>query len=196
MHDGLTIGRGFADDERDGVAALYWEAFGQKLRPGFFDEQTGIAAVRCGLQPEHMLAARRNGTLLGVCGFYGDESGAVDLTWSRLRGTLSIPATLRASIVLAVLSRSARPHTLVLDGICVDRTARGLGIGTALLHAAKRHARSEGNRSLQLSVVDGNPRARALYDRQGFRPVGGGSLGLLSFVYGFDHYTTMELEIV
>ena len=194
MHE-VMISRGFADDERTRVADLYWEAFGQKLRPGFVDEQTGVHAVRAGLQPEHVLVARRDGALLGVCGFYGTNSGAVDLTWSSLRRTLSIPAAMRASIVLAVLSRSARTDSLVLDGICVDRAARGLGIGTALLGAASSYARTVGARSVRLSVVDGNPRARALYERQWFTPVDSGTLGVLPVVYGFDRYTTMELKV-
>lgn len=37
--------------------------------------------------------------------------------------------------------------------------------------------------------------ARALYERQGFIPTGRGTLGLLAPVYGFDGYTTMELEV-
>lgn len=65
MHE-VMVSRGFADDERKRVADLYWEAFGQKLRPGFANEQTGIQATRTGLQPEHVLVARRNGVLLGV----------------------------------------------------------------------------------------------------------------------------------
>lgn len=194
MHS-VTIGRGFSDDERARVARLYWEAFGRKLRPAFADESTGIAVIANGLRPEHVLVARREGALVGLCGFRSAGTGAVDMTWSRLRGTLSVQAAARASIVLAVLSRSDQPDTLVLDGICVDRAARGLGIGTSLLAAAADHARCEGARRVQLSVIDGNPRARALYERRGFEPVDGGALGLLAVVYGFDRYTTMELEV-
>ena len=195
MHE-VIISRGLGDSERSRVAELYWEAFARKLRPGFRDDQTGVQAVKAGLQSENVLIARRHGALLGVCGFYGAKSGAVDLTWSSLRRTLTISAATRASTVLAVLSRSTRSDALVLDGICVDRAARGLGIGTALLNAASSYARSIDVRRVRLSVVDSNPRARALYERQGFRPVGGGALGFLSVVYGFDGYTTMELKVV
>lgn len=193
--DGTRIERGFVGRERPRVAALYWEAFGPKLSPGFSDEQTGMAAVQSGLRPEHVLVARRDGSLLGICGFHESGSGAVNLTWSRLRRTLSIPAAVRASVVLSVLARSGRPDALVLDGICVDRTARGLGIGTALVNAAADHARGAGARKVRLSVVDVNPRARALYTRLGFREVDRGSLGALAVVYGFDRYSTMELEV-
>lgn len=193
--DEVLISRGFTEDERGRVASLYWEAFGRKLRPGFVDEPTGIAVVRAALRRDHMLVARRGDDVLGVCGFYDAGAGAADLSWSRLRRTLSVPAALRASFVLSVLSRSASPGSLVLDGICVDRAARGVGIGTALLRAASEGARRHDARTVRLSVIDGNPRARGLYERQGFVPVDRGTLGPLSPVYGFDGYTTMELAV-
>ncbi|OYD60971.1 GNAT family N-acetyltransferase [Rhodococcus sp. OK302] len=194
MND-VTISCGFTEDERGCVASLYWEAFGRKLRPGFVDEPTGIAVVRAALRRDHMFVARRGDDVLGVCGFYDAGTGAADLRWTRLRRTLSVPAALRASLVLSVLSRSTHPGSLVLDGICVDRAARGLGVGTALLGATSEHARRDGARAVRLSVVDGNPRARALYERQGFVPVDRGTLGPFSPVYGFDGYTTMELAV-
>ena len=191
----VSIDEGFTEGEREHVAALYWEAFGRKLRPGFVDEPTGRAVVRAALRSAHLLVARQEDHVVGVCGFYQAGTGAADLGWSRLRESLSVPAALRASLVLSVLSRSDRPDALVLDGICVDRAARGRGIGTSLLSAADDKARRIGARTVRLSVVDVNPRARALYERHGFTPVGRGTLGPLSPVYGFDGYTTMELEV-
>ncbi|GAA3231872.1 GNAT family N-acetyltransferase [Oerskovia jenensis] len=193
--DDVTISRGFTEDERGRVASLYWEAFGRKLRPGFVDEQTGVAVVRAALRRDQMLVARQGDDVIGVCGFYDAGAGAADLRWSRLRQALSVPAALRASLVLSLLSRSPHPGSFVLDGICVDRAARGLGVGTALLGAASEGARRDGARTVRLSVIDGNPRARALYERQGFVPVDRGTLGLLSPVYGFDGYTTMERTV-
>lgn len=191
----VSIDERFTEEEREWVAALYWEAFGPKLRPGFVDESTGRAVVRAALRSARLLVARQDGHVVGVCGFYQDGTGATDLRLSRLRESLSLPAALRASLVLSVLSRSDRPDALVLDGICVDRAARGRGIGTSLLNAAADKARRIGARTVRLSVVDGNPRARALYERHGFAPAGRGALGLLSPVYGFDGYTTMEFEV-
>ena len=191
----VTIELGFDDHERARVASLYWEAFGRKLRPAFRDEPTGIAVVTTGLQPRHVLVARRDGSLVGVCGFYGAGGGALELTWSHLRRVLSVPAAWRALVVLSVLSRSARPGALVLDGICVESAARGSGIGTALLNAATARARAEGARCVVLSVIEDNPRARALYERLGFTAREQGSLGPLRRVYGFDRFTTMEREI-
>lgn len=191
----VTVGEGFAEDEREHVAALYWEAFGRKLRPGFADETTGQAVVQSALRRQQFLVARHDGQVLGICGFHVDGAGAADFGWSRLRGTLSVPASLRASVILSVLARPDDSRALVLDGICVDAAARGRGIGTRLLEAAREKARGIGVEAVTLSVIDANPRARALYERHGFRPTGGGSLGPLAAVYAFDGYTTMELEV-
>ena len=193
--DMVTITRGFSEEERTRVGSLYWEAFGRKLRPGFVDEATGMAVIRDALRPDHMLVARRGDEVAGVCGFYVLGTGAVDLAWSQLRRTLSIPAALRVSVVLSLLSRTNPQETLVLDGICVDRSERGRGIGTALLSAVDEHARRSGARTVRLSVVNSNPRARALYERRGFAPVTSGTLGVLAPVYGFDGYTTMERAV-
>lgn len=191
----VRISEGFTEGERARVAALYWEAFERKLRPGFVDETTGRAVLRAALRNSHLLIARQRGQVLGICGFYQAGAGATDLRWSRLRESLSVPAALRASVVLSVLSRSDRVDALVLDGVCVDHEARGRGIGTSLLNAAVDKARRMGVGVVSLSVVDANQRARALYERRGFTPTGRGSLGFLAPLYGFDGYTTMELEV-
>lgn len=187
-----SVGRGFTPDERERVGSLYWEAFGRKLRPAFADDATGARAVRASMRPASTFIARTGGSVAGVCGFAEDGHGAADLTWATLRGQLTVAPAIRAYLVLGVLSRSRRTDVLVLDGICVDAAQRGRGIGSALLAAATELACLRGLRAVRLSVVDTNPRARALYHRLGFRPVGSGSLGPLAAVYGFDRYTTME----
>lgn len=192
----VSIGEGFAESEREQVATLYWEAFERKLRPGFVNGPTGLAVIGAALRSARVLVAREGDRIVGICGFHHAGTGATDLGWSRLRHSLSVPAALRARLILSLLSRSDHPEALVLDGICVDRATRGRGIGTSLLGAAAELARTLGMGAVRLSVVDTNPRARALYERRGFTPTGQGTLGLLAPVYGFDGYTTMELEVV
>jgi ribosomal protein S18 acetylase RimI-like enzyme len=57
-----------------------------------------------------------------------------------------------------------------LASIAVDAAARGTGVGSALLAAGE--ARFAGARWMFLCVSDFNPRARALYERGGYRFVG------------------------
>lgn len=54
----------------------------------------------------------------------------------------------------------------------VDPSARGTGIADALIGAIAGWARADGARTLKLWVADANPRARAFYERAGFRRTG------------------------
>jgi ribosomal protein S18 acetylase RimI-like enzyme len=59
-------------------------------------------------------------------------------------------------------------HGHVSD-IVVAPAAEGRGVGAALMAAAEDWARSRGFRLLSLHVFDANTRARALYERLGYR---------------------------
>ncbi|WP_166417276.1 GNAT family N-acetyltransferase [Cochlodiniinecator piscidefendens] len=72
-------------------------------------------------------------------------------------------------MVLSVLERPLDPDILLMDGIFVSPKARDMGIGTALLSAMKEKAAQLHYSSVRLDVIDINPRARGLYERQGFK---------------------------
>lgn len=74
----------------------------------------------------------------------------------------------------------------VVVGVAGFKTAHG-----ALLAAICDAAASRGYAEVRLDVIDGNARARALYEREGFRPVARSSIGALRHVFGFTHATTM-----
>lgn len=57
-------------------------------------------------------------------------------------------------------------------GISVLKEFWGLGIGTALMNEAEKIAREWGKTQLELEFVEGNSRARALYEKCGFRIAG------------------------
>jgi ribosomal protein S18 acetylase RimI-like enzyme len=69
--------------------------------------------------------------------------------------------------------RVVRPGNLVeIAGIQVMPTSQGQGIGTQVIRALIAEAGAAGL-PLELGVETDNPRARALYDRLGLRPVTG-----------------------
>ncbi|MEU4690001.1 GNAT family N-acetyltransferase [Actinoplanes sp. NPDC023714] len=189
------IGLGFTTAERPRVGALYWAAFRRKLRAGFPDDASGQAFVTGVLRADRMLVARVGGEVAGVCGFHEGGHGAVAFSWRELRERFGVRTSLRVSAALAPLGRSEAGGVLVLDGVCVDARHRGRGIGSALLAAAQAHAATRGDREVQLSVVDTNPRAEALYRRLGYRVVGEGSMGVLGELYGFRRYRTMRRPV-
>lgn len=149
------------------VIALYLEAFYPKLGPIFGDRQRTEAFLTPAFQPDHAMVAMRGEQVLGVAGFRQGGKGMfhrpvrdffIEYRWS---------APLRL-ILLAMVERAEEPDILVMDGIAVSAVARGHGVGTALLGAIAEHARSQGKKGVRLDVVDTNPRARKLYEREGF----------------------------
>ena len=79
-----------------------------------------------------------------------------------------------------------------MDGICVSREARGMGLGTALLRAIKDEASAQNCDDVRLDVIDSNPRAKALYEREGFVTGKTQSLGPLKHLFGFSTATEMR----
>jgi len=79
----------------------------------------------------------------------------------------------------------------LIDGLAVAPSARGQGVGTALLHTIFDEARRQGYAEVRLEVAGDNHRARALYERMGFVAVTQIDIGLLRHIFGFDATTTM-----
>ena len=57
-------------------------------------------------------------------------------------------------------------------GIALKKAFWGLGIGTALMRELDLAARKRGVSQLELEFIEGNTRARALYEKSGFRIAG------------------------
>lgn len=67
-------------------------------------------------------------------------------------------------------SGSLKPiTTLYLDDLCVDASARGLGIGTALFDFVKRFAKENGCYNVTLHVWECNPGAKTFYESLGMK---------------------------
>ena len=76
-----------------------------------------------------------------------------------------------AGYALVLLRRGARRARLY--SIAVDAAHRGRGCGEILLRDAEKIARREGRIALRLEVRDDNRAARALYEKAGYRRIGG-----------------------
>jgi ribosomal protein S18 acetylase RimI-like enzyme len=85
--------------------------------------------------------------------------------------------------------------TMRIAVIAATENARGRGVGTFLLEDTFAFARSQGYKKLKLEVVDTNPRARALYERVGFRTVRRIRTGFITRRGGFGGFDVMEKEL-
>lgn len=177
------------------MAALYWEAFGGKLGHALGPRRHAVAFVAARLTTDRFVCAVRDGEVVGALGYQLAGRSAIDLTYAALARHYSWwSAPWRLSLLLP-LHRAPRRHELLLDGVAVSPAARGTGIGTLLLRRALDVGRRHRKRLVRLSVVDTNPRARALYERLGFVARKTTDVGMLGELYGFRRVTDMELPI-
>lgn len=95
--------------------------------------------------------------------FFSDDSGPAEVLVGELDGEVVGYAKLKPWYPMP-----ENAHVLGLQGVAVHPDAQGCGVGTALLRAAETIARERGVRKLRLGVFGSNPRAQALYAREGW----------------------------
>lgn len=189
----VTISRGFADQERAQAAALFWQAFAAKLGKVMGPDEKGLAFFEIALNPDFALVARdETGRILGLAGFKTRDGAFAGGNMSDLARVYGWFGAIWRALVLSVLERELKPGVFQMDGIFVAAEARGKGVGTALLNAIKREARNHNMSEVQLDVIDTNPRARSLYEREGFQPLGQEKTGPLKYLFNFSSATKMS----
>ena len=188
------VGPGVAPEHRREAARLFWQAFGAKLRLPLGDERRAVDYIERALDPAHAISAVEGGALLGVAGLKTGRGGLLAGRRADLAAVYGPWGALWRGVVLGLYDRPLEPGALLMDGLFVAEGARGRGVGTALLAAVAERAWAEGCAEVRLDVVDGN-RARALYERQGYRAAGRIEAGWLAPLLGVRGATTMRLAL-
>lgn len=192
----FRIEPGLRAGHRDAAASGYWQAFSGKLRYPLGPGDKALAFIARVLDPGHAISAiSPDGRLLGVAGF---KTGAGAFVGGGIRDLAAVygwPGAILRAPLIGLLERGCENGTLLMDGIFVQPQARGLGIGSALLDAIETRAADGGLSRVRLDVIDTNPRARALYERRGYRETGISSLGPLRHIFGFETATSMTKPV-
>lgn len=174
------------------AAALYWQAFGGKLGRVMGPEALALRYLCRVIQRDHVFVALDDdGSLLGLAGFKSPQGSFAAGGWGDMWAVYGFSGLLWRAPVMALLSREVDNDRFLLDGICVAKAARSRGIGSALMAAIEGEARDRGYSHVRLDVIDTNWRAKALYERLGFRVIKTERLGLLAPVFGFSAAVTM-----
>jgi ribosomal protein S18 acetylase RimI-like enzyme len=183
---------GIPETMRDEAMALYDAAFGAKFAVAIRNPLQRRAIVAESLDLKFGIAAISDGELVGLAGFHtADGSLTGGMTARRLFSRLGVLRGLWAAMIFSLYERSGKSAELLMDGIAVKAGMRGRRIGTTLLDYVKRYAREYGYRGVRLDVIDTNPAARRLYERQGFVATETEHFGYLRWLLGFGASTTM-----
>jgi ribosomal protein S18 acetylase RimI-like enzyme len=188
----ISVRLGLPDCLREDAARLYWQAFGGKLGRVLGPERLALALLGRVMRADHVIVALdADDKLLGLVGFKSPDGAFAGGDLADLRHVYGSFGALWRAGLLWLLERDVDNERFLMDGICVADTARGQGVGTALLEAICAEGFARGYRAVRLDVIDRNMRARALYERQGFEPTRTSRLGALRWVFGFSAATTM-----
>ena len=191
----MEIRAGLEEAHRAGAARLFWEAFEGKLGRILRPERKALAFLEEVIQPGFALSAVEEGELLGVAGFKTPAGGFLAGDFGDMRRHYGLIGGAWRGVMLEMFERELAEGQLLMDGIFVTGAARGRGLGTALIGAIKAEAARRGCREVRLDVVEGNDRARALYERCGFVARGEVRAGILAPVLGFRRAVTMVAEV-
>ena len=193
----VHIQHGLPAHLRQDAARLYWQAFGGKLGRVLGPERLALALLDRVMRGDHaIIAVSDRGTLLGLVGFKSPDGAFAGGEVSDLQSVYGLFGALWRAALLWLLERDLDNDRFLMDGICVADSARGQGVGTALLDAICAEGRHRGYPAVRLDVIDTNLRARALYERQGFRPTRTSKIGVLRWVFGFSAATTMVRALI
>lgn len=196
MCQAFRIASGFPETERPVAVRLFWQAFSGKLGKVMGPEEKALRFLDRVINPDFALSALSpDGHLLGLAGFKTDEGALVGGSLNDMIAVYGKFGGLWRGTLLDLLERETEPDCLLMDGIFVAEDARGQGVGSALLEAVCAQARDRGLARVRLDVINTNPRARALYERAGFKAVSEEKTGVLEAVFGFSSATRMERAV-
>lgn len=168
---------GLPEPLRAEAARLFLQGFAPKLSPALGRGARAERFLARVIRPAYGVAALDEaGALLGLAGFQDGGGGLFGGGIDDFRAIYGSGALWRAPLFQR-FARPVGPGRFLLDGIVVREDARGRGIGAALIERIAALAAERGAQELRLDVAIGNTRARALYERRGFRVVamrGGG----------------------
>ncbi len=188
----ITYKHGFAANDRVAAAELYDQAFGAKFSSAIPSRPQRVTFLSRTFRPDFCFAAYRNGTLVGLAGYH-DRVGSLTagITYGSLLWQLGPIRGNWAAFIFSFYEHAPAPNVLIMGGIAVAENERGHGIGTHLLSLIIEHAATENFTAVRLDVIEGNERAKLLYEKQGFAVTKVHKFAYLRWLLGFGASFTM-----
>lgn len=187
---------GLPEKYRNSAVDLYDEAFGQKFAVAIPSKEKRILFLKKCFVLDYVIGAVYKDKLIGIAGFQTPEGSLTGgITYSELLSELGVFKGNWAAVIFDLYERKAASKELIMDGIAVHFEARGKGVGGHLLTEIEKYAKEHKFNSVRLDVIDINSKAKALYERMGFKSVKTESYPYLKWLLGFSGSTTMELSV-
>ena len=166
-----TISNGIDANRIEDALRVSYDAFSAKLG-GFRSADDMVRLFRDAVDGTSCLSTSSadGGGLLGVLTFHTEEKEFYHLNAAALFMRFTPARALRVlfSLTLLDLGQRPAPDEFIVDSLAVARSARGTGVGTALMRKAECTARDMGKNFMSLGVIGENAGAIRLYERLGY----------------------------
>lgn len=186
----MEVNLGIPDELREPVIVLFYEAFKRKFSKLMTMEEA-LRILPGLLNLEQIVFASTDGRLVGFAGIQHGKKHLFKLSLLPFIKCLGLPRGLFVAFILLLFGRPYREDELLMDGICVDKSMRGQGIGSLLLNYVFTFAQHSRYKTIRLDVVDTNPDARRPYERMGFCPAYTRYHPFAKWLLGFSSSTAM-----
>ncbi len=187
---------GTPEEKRDEAAQLYETAFGKKFSMAVASQSDRVKLISHAFLLQYSVAAICDGQLVGIAGFQTEDGSLTGgMSYRQLISQMGFFRGNRAAVLFSLYERKPVSRELLMDGIAVDPKMRGKGIGTRLLEELFAYARRKQFEQIRLDVIDTNPQARKLYERNGFVETKTEHFGYLRWLLGFGASTTMVYKL-
>ncbi len=166
----VTIARGLNDALVEDALRVSYDAFSKKFRIGFRDADDFVRLFVDSVDTTICLSATAGGRLMGILTFQTKGREFYHLKPMAVFTRFSPPRAVRVmfNLLLLGLDDGVGDDEFVVDSLAVDRSARGMGVGTELMRNAEEMALSMRKRMMSLSVIGDNEGAIRLYERLGY----------------------------
>ena len=193
-----TVSDGLSAERVEDALRLSYDAFERKFRIGFRNADDLVRLFADSADGTSCLSAESaesggGGALLGVLAFQTEGREFYRMSAMAAFGRFSPIRAVRVLLNLALLyTPRPAPDEFIVDSLAVAGSARGLGIGTALMGAAETKARSMGKRFMSLGVIGENAGAIRLYERLGYKITQTQRGFIVRLIVGCDEVHRME----
>lgn len=200
----LSIKSILDDEQKAEVAEILYESFKAKMIHVWYhnrEKEETIRLLREALNFDYGIYALLDGKVVGFLGadygrgrrFFKFSTKSLIKTYGMFGGLYRkiLYCTESVFVDSSVNSRSSR-----IFPIGVSSEARGQGVGSKLLSAFYQESEERGAEYALLEVIDSNPRAKRLYEKEGFYTTGYLRTSFFTKKAGFEgiHYMKKKLR--
>ena len=153
------------------AARIIYDAFEHKFRYTLGPRKKAIPFIASRINSKFALVALKDGKIIGIAGARTTEGELVEVKLIPWLRTYHIHALRSFVVALPFILDRKKKDVLELNYLSITKEARGHGVGTSIVKEFIGYAKSKGFLWVLLDVVDDNVRAKALYERLGFRTV-------------------------